>query len=142
MSSCHRALQTCDVIHEVFSWLTPGPRYDEMTPEEEDGRRNARHDLLNVVLVCRAFASPALDVLWRELDDLLPVMQLLTESHDCEVEGLNASGALVGGQEPSVSYRLTSQRNLRIQLPSHSTSPTSSLTQSGRASAITPGECE
>lgn len=105
MSSCHRALQNCDVVHEIFSWLTPGPRYDEMTPEEEEQRRRARHDLLNVVLVCQLFASHALDVLWRELDDLLPVMQLFTESHDCEVEGLNASGALAGGQEPSVSYR-------------------------------------
>lgn len=141
MSSCHRALQNCDVVHEIFSWLTPAPRYDEMTPEEDDQRRRARHDLLNVVLVCRVFASHALDVLWRELDDLLPVMQLFTESHDCEAEGLNASGALAGGQEPSVSYRLASQRK-RIQTPSHSTLPTSSLTQSGRASAITPAECE
>lgn len=80
-----------------------------MLPEEEERKRKSRHDLLNAVLVCRVFVSPALDVLWRELDDLLPVMQLFTESHDCETEGLNMSGALAGGQEPSVSYRLASQ---------------------------------
>ena len=104
MSSCHRALQNCDVVHEIFSWLVPASRYDDMTPEEDAQRKRARHDLLSVALVCRVLAEHALDALWRELDDLLPVMLLLTESHESESEGLNASAALAGTQEPSVSY--------------------------------------
>lgn len=105
MSRCHRALQNSDVLHEVFTWLRPQLLRGDFTPEEEDKRKNARHDLTNIALVCKVFSEHALDTLWRELDDLLPVMQLLTESHDFDVDG-TAVGGLAGGQDVSVSNPL------------------------------------
>ncbi|KAH9914476.1 uncharacterized protein B0H18DRAFT_126529 [Fomitopsis serialis] len=101
MSHCHRALQHNDVLHEVFTWLTPPLLRGDLSPEEEEIRHNARHDLTNIARVCKAFSEHALDALWRELDDLLPVMQLLTESHDFDGDG-TAVGGLAGGQDVSL----------------------------------------
>ncbi|KZT74057.1 hypothetical protein DAEQUDRAFT_761512 [Daedalea quercina L-15889] len=107
MSSRRRALQNHDVLHEIFTWLALQPGGDEITPEEEEDRRADRHDLLNAALVCKSFTGHALDALWRELDDLLPVMQLFTEAQDPEADGTVPDGALADGLDVSFSYLIS-----------------------------------
>jgi len=58
----HRALENADVLLEIFEHLSP---------------RNDSAVLSAAARVCRSFCGPALDVLWSELDDLVPLFQLL-----------------------------------------------------------------
>ncbi|TFY54743.1 hypothetical protein EVJ58_g8677, partial [Rhodofomes roseus] len=101
-----------DILHEIFTWLRPHVLHDDPTPEEEERRKDARQDLLSMALVCKTFSEHALDALWRELDDLLPVMQLFTESHDLEGDGITVgglAGGLAGGQDVSHFNHLISE---------------------------------
>ena len=47
--------------------------------------RRITADLLALARTCRAFKEPALDVLWREIDDLSPLVRCLPEaSHEIQ----------------------------------------------------------
>ncbi|GBE88731.1 hypothetical protein SCP_1401360 [Sparassis crispa] len=64
--SPHRALESLDILEEIFQYYSPANMW------EIENRR----DLARAARVCRAFADPALNVLWRSLEDMLPALML------------------------------------------------------------------
>ena len=63
------ALTNEDVLHLIFEHfdLHPGSKTMAQT----------RKDLLSAAKICKAFSGPALDLLWRVLPSLLPLLLLL-----------------------------------------------------------------
>jgi hypothetical protein len=49
-----------------------------------------KSDVLNVALACKSFCEPALDILWRDLDDLEPLLSLLPLS-EFDDDGISVS---------------------------------------------------
>jgi hypothetical protein len=45
--------------------------------DERDVVVHARSQLLRLATCCKAFSEPALDLLWRKMDDLLPLLKIL-----------------------------------------------------------------
>ncbi|TBU22330.1 hypothetical protein BD311DRAFT_770639 [Dichomitus squalens] len=67
-----------DVADAVFAQLSPGSYPDEDTlPWERAERRRAQKTLARAALVCRALSEPALDVLWRVVDDIVHLISTL-----------------------------------------------------------------
>jgi hypothetical protein len=58
MTATHKALQIVEILKLVFDYLD--------------------HDrtLSAVAVACKVFKNPALDILWRDMDDLLPLLAL------------------------------------------------------------------
>jgi hypothetical protein len=59
MTATHKALQIVEISKLVFEYLD--------------------HDrtLSAVAVACKVFKNPALDILWRYMDDLLPLLSIL-----------------------------------------------------------------
>ena len=53
----HRALAVEDILYEILGFLLP----------------DARPTLLTLATTCRLFQQVALDLLWKELDNLCPI---------------------------------------------------------------------
>ncbi|KAL6297937.1 hypothetical protein BKA93DRAFT_109526 [Sparassis latifolia] len=63
----HHALEMDDIIPEVVHHLRP--------------RENAdRHALAQLARTRRSFCVPALDILWESMDDVLPLLKILSSS--------------------------------------------------------------
>lgn len=73
MPTMHRALAVYDVLTLVFSYW-----------DDDDGNKR---DLLNFALCCRDWELPALDVLWRRLPGVIPLIKLfdICELYGCLV---------------------------------------------------------
>jgi hypothetical protein len=67
----HRLFGIPEVLAEITRYVGVGYR-----GYGKEFRRRRKH-LLWTALSCKAFSSHALDVLWRELDSLLPLLKLL-----------------------------------------------------------------
>lgn len=68
----HRALAIADILHNIFKHAVPIGW--DWTDEAHD---EYRYDLLRFALCCRAFAAPALDVLWQHMPSIDPLLHLL-----------------------------------------------------------------
>ncbi|KAL6308271.1 hypothetical protein BKA93DRAFT_557843 [Sparassis latifolia] len=68
-SEAHTALFNEDILREVAQHF-------------RTSRREDVNALGRMALVCRAFSDPALDVLWRNLESLLPLLNILAISVD------------------------------------------------------------
>lgn len=67
-----------EVADAVFAHLSPGPYLNEdALPWERARRRWAQKTLACAALVCRALSEPALDVLWRAVDDIVHLIAVL-----------------------------------------------------------------
>ncbi|OCH85173.1 hypothetical protein OBBRIDRAFT_798434 [Obba rivulosa] len=65
----HQALQIYDILCLVL---------ENVTLIKRDGTRGAdRSSLARAARVCKAFSEPALDVLWRVMDDFIPLVKLV-----------------------------------------------------------------
>ncbi|KAH9856729.1 hypothetical protein C2E23DRAFT_808842 [Lenzites betulinus] len=72
-----RALLCQEILVEVLGHLSPGRPDDHALPKIRLQRREAQKALAHVARVCRAFMSPALDVLWRVTDSLHHLLAIL-----------------------------------------------------------------
>ncbi|RPD52326.1 hypothetical protein L227DRAFT_582132 [Lentinus tigrinus ALCF2SS1-6] len=82
MTATLQALSCDEIIEEILEKLAPGrlPRdVDEQycLPEDRAQRRLAQRTLARAARVCRAFEGPALNVLWRVVDDILHLLGVL-----------------------------------------------------------------
>ena len=67
----HHALEIQEILSNIF---------DHFFPVDD---RAAATNLAALARTCRAFKGPALDLLWRSLDDLSPLARCLPEaSHE------------------------------------------------------------
>ncbi|KAI1788330.1 hypothetical protein LXA43DRAFT_646076 [Ganoderma leucocontextum] len=67
-----------EVADAVFAHLSPGPYLnDDALPWERERRRWAQKTLGRAALVCHALSEPALDVLWRAVDDIVHLIAVL-----------------------------------------------------------------
>lgn len=83
----HRMLQIPHLLEEVFNHLAPETRRDSCVGHVSGSRASSSNSrrtekdghcaLARSARVCKVFADPALDVLWRELDDLLVLLRIL-----------------------------------------------------------------
>ncbi|KAK7008068.1 hypothetical protein R3P38DRAFT_3027278 [Favolaschia claudopus] len=64
-------LQNSDLVAEIVQHIGGG------SSAGIDELRRGRHSLLQVALTCRALSPSAIKFLWRSLDNLLPLLQLL-----------------------------------------------------------------
>ena len=65
-ASCtmHRCLLVPEILYQIFDFLLP--------------RQTNASTLIALAITCKAFQHPALDILWKDLDDpLLPLVQCL-----------------------------------------------------------------
>lgn len=77
MPAIHQVLRTPGILSEICLHLAPGGP-TELEPYVEVRKRKIhRTTLARLAQVCRAFCAPALDVLWRILEDVLPVLRVL-----------------------------------------------------------------
>jgi hypothetical protein len=71
----HRALEAMDIIHVILSHLIddkrPGDRIENLL-------LNNANDLLSMAICCKAFEGPSLDLLWREMRSVTPLLRLLS----------------------------------------------------------------
>ena len=66
-----------DILFEIFNCLHPGRCSPQETKLDRKNRLACRRALLASALTCRTLSDLALDVLWRALDDILPLLYLL-----------------------------------------------------------------
>lgn len=66
-----------EIAAAVFECLSPGPRLMDDDPRPNKRRRKtAQRTLASAARVCHAFSSPALDVLWRIVDDIVHLLEI------------------------------------------------------------------
>jgi hypothetical protein len=63
LTAMHRALTCHDILVEIF--------------ESVAHQAKARRQLAWIARCCKTLSEPALDVLWKELDDLIPLLEIL-----------------------------------------------------------------
>lgn len=75
----HRALHHADVLSCLFmTMVLDVEEADADFPERLEMEAELRSTLLRSALVCRSFCNPALDALWWRLDNLVPLLRLLS----------------------------------------------------------------
>ena len=70
----HRALYINDIVRTVFKEILDAE-------SEEDLKREARWTLVQLSRTCKAFSPHALELLWRDLPSLAPLLSLLAPLH-------------------------------------------------------------
>ena len=83
----HHALANIDIVDEVFQWfdyeLTHGYPLEQTSDfvagesAGEDVETERRRSLASAARTCKSFHEPALRVLWRQLESLIPFFSLL-----------------------------------------------------------------
>ena len=72
-----------DILRLIFPYLLPtanGERGSNSATGRESGAAGLvgmRKALLNLLYTCKAFAEPALDVLWSHMDQVVPLLKIL-----------------------------------------------------------------
>ena len=66
-----------EVLFEIFEWLDPGSVDPDARPRERVERRRRQRALARLARTCQVFTDPALNVLWRVVDDLVTTLSLL-----------------------------------------------------------------
>ncbi|KAM5544941.1 hypothetical protein V8D89_001052 [Ganoderma adspersum] len=66
-----------DILVEIFNYLQPGRRSPEDYTLTSRNRRVCQQALLACSLTCRTLSGLALDLLWRVMDDIQPLLRLL-----------------------------------------------------------------
>ena len=74
----HVALQTSDILHEIFECVSPSLLCD-IKPEGAPVHRD-RKSLHECALVCKAFSEPALQRLWMHVSTFDALLALLPSS--------------------------------------------------------------
>ncbi|TFY55373.1 hypothetical protein EVG20_g9340 [Dentipellis fragilis] len=73
----HRSLQIPELVYEIATKLLPpcdvGHYGDSRFPEIKNGRK----DVLSLALTSKAFLEQSLDILWRDLDSMYPILHVL-----------------------------------------------------------------
>ena len=77
MSAAQKALLCQEILSEIFEHLYPGSPNPDAFPRERAERRVRQRTLARLARVCHAFSVPALNVLWRVVDDLVALMSIL-----------------------------------------------------------------
>ncbi|TFK75514.1 hypothetical protein BDN72DRAFT_441672 [Pluteus cervinus] len=76
-----RVLLTEDLVHDILEYLAIDPRSDWNSFSEYHGEVVAsRKQLHSAALISRCFVHPALNLLWRTIDSVKPLLDLLPES--------------------------------------------------------------
>ncbi|KAH9947398.1 hypothetical protein B0H21DRAFT_891348 [Amylocystis lapponica] len=73
----HRIFSIQEVLREIFQWLSPGQRADADDQRPSKTSSRMRETLYRAALVCAAFQGPALDILWRDLDSVRPLSNIV-----------------------------------------------------------------
>ncbi len=93
-SAVDRILRISHIIEEILLQFLPFWSPDEGVVQNQDQAQQTkaqRYTLAQLARVCRPFSQPALDILWKNLDDLghllrvLPSYQLQDRDHRVSV---------------------------------------------------------
>ena len=76
MSAAH-VFRCEELATEIFNHLAPGPLRKTDTVQYRLCRRQRQTTLARAACVCRAWSDPALNVLWRVVDDIHNLLSLL-----------------------------------------------------------------
>ncbi|KAI0764396.1 hypothetical protein BD413DRAFT_193756 [Trametes elegans] len=66
-----------ELVMLIFSHLERARCDPEALQKEKSRRKQAKKTLTRFARVCQTFPAPALDLLWRVLDDIRPILALL-----------------------------------------------------------------
>ncbi|KAJ6531389.1 hypothetical protein DFH09DRAFT_1370552 [Mycena vulgaris] len=72
LTSCHECLLSLELFEEILRHIE-----QPVGSGNVQLKRGARHLLLSIALTCKAFAEPALHLLWRRLDSPFRLLELL-----------------------------------------------------------------
>ncbi|KAM5544751.1 hypothetical protein V8D89_001649 [Ganoderma adspersum] len=70
------ALACPDILAMIFDHLAPGRSQWEDSEEADKSRQECRKALAASAAAGRVLSSRALDVLWQELDDIQPLLEI------------------------------------------------------------------
>ncbi|TFK75511.1 hypothetical protein BDN72DRAFT_441648 [Pluteus cervinus] len=74
-------LRTEDLVHNILEYFAVDPRADwSAFPKYHEDLIASRKQLYNAALISRCFVHPALELLWRTIDSMMPLIKLLPES--------------------------------------------------------------
>jgi hypothetical protein len=71
----HNALTIPEIRSEILTKLNIDCEFDD--DEYLEDARRARRNLLSATLCCKAFKDQSLDVLWRTIPSLIPLLVLI-----------------------------------------------------------------
>ncbi|KAI0794218.1 hypothetical protein C8Q74DRAFT_1445672, partial [Fomes fomentarius] len=78
ISSAQSALSCHEIAAIVFECLSPGPRpTEDASRSTKRQRKISQKTLASAAQACRALTEPALDVLWRNVDDFVHLLSIL-----------------------------------------------------------------
>lgn len=75
-SKMHQALQMNEILRMIFDFFLVDTNYLNDSNTEREQKEMAK-TLAALAVVCRAFCDPSLDVLWRYLPGLSPILSIL-----------------------------------------------------------------
>ncbi|KAI9567238.1 hypothetical protein HD554DRAFT_1011308 [Boletus coccyginus] len=81
----HRALYVEEILRNIFSYIPIS--FHMCRPFPLVKHPQSQKDILSLVMTCRAFKEPALDILWACLQDLSPLVRCLPEASWVNSEG-------------------------------------------------------
>ncbi|KAJ7171542.1 hypothetical protein C8R46DRAFT_1349480 [Mycena filopes] len=117
MSQTQKFLDNLDLIHEVLHHLGLP---EVSSPQDRD------RSLLRIALTCQSLCEPALDVLWRDLTSLIPLLNLLpgfttiveVRGHSAvDIEHYTLLGALATEDLARLRYHAARVHTLRLNNP-------------------------
>lgn len=76
----HAALQSEDILHEIFDYLIPPLIFSEYHVKECEPDMKAQEVLYNAARTCKAFSEPALKQLWMHVPTLEALLGLFPSS--------------------------------------------------------------
>ena len=77
MTAAQAVLRCHDITKTIFETLAPGPKLvDKAYTKEKIERRLLQGTLAHAAQTCKALSDPALDVLWREVDDVIQLLSI------------------------------------------------------------------
>ena len=78
-SASASALGCPDILAMIFNNLAPGQSQWEDSEDANKLRQECRRALASSAAAARVLSSRALDVLWQELDDIQPLLEIIPE---------------------------------------------------------------
>lgn len=73
----HRCLLLSDILYPIIQFIQQDDELLEDGTCNDDPSPLGKQTLASLARTCRAFTSPALDMLWTRLDSLDPLIKLL-----------------------------------------------------------------
>lgn len=77
MTACAAVLACHDILAAIFDHIVPGSIEAGKYHQKQPSRKSCRKTLVSSAVVCKTISHHALNVLWRELHSVYPLLRVL-----------------------------------------------------------------